>query len=480
MPRKTNAEKQEPEKTPPEESMDTQLDPEKYMEIEEDLRLVRLEVGQLKRENELLRHINKTRAENHAKKVKNIEAENIRAIKVFEVEHDKALKEISRLQRNHLLKAREDVITAVMYNEKDECIKDIQCKGDCEHVVKEVVHKCTQCSNRYQNKNAMEQHVREVHTGHPNCPFCNVSFISLHVLRKHIDETHPETTATNVLTSASSNAAVHPTETFNPASSEEEVSNSTPQEATEVGGADVQHQEEEQDRAEDDQEETGEKQEDWHQVERHGARFQRPTCGYTRNTKHQLERHIRERHEDSTDGYQELTRDSQITCDLCHKSFITKKELSNYMPSEHKSHKPCDYFKEDKCDLNSDECQYNHIKLRPGQEICFKCGTQFTSKRDMLKHIGEEHGHEICHRYLQNKCTVRRCLFNHNISNATNLVTNSQERVKSVPTQADFHSLPTTGPVVWSQVAAHGPKPPTVHKLSAEARNKIRNMTTTI
>ena len=62
--------KQEPEKTPPEENMDTQIDPEKYMEIEEDLKLARLEVRQLKRENELLRHINKTQTENHAKKVK--------------------------------------------------------------------------------------------------------------------------------------------------------------------------------------------------------------------------------------------------------------------------------------------------------------------------------------------------------------------------------------------------------------------------
>ena len=65
-----NEDKQEPEKIPPEETMDTQIDPEKYMEIEEDLKLARLEVGHLKRENELLRHINKTQTENHAKKVK--------------------------------------------------------------------------------------------------------------------------------------------------------------------------------------------------------------------------------------------------------------------------------------------------------------------------------------------------------------------------------------------------------------------------
>ena len=229
-PRKVD--KQEPEKTPPEESMDTQLDPEKYMEIEEDLRLARQEVGQLKRENELLRHINKTQTENHAKKVTHIEGENISAIKVFEVEYNKALKEIARLQKeNHLLIAREEVITSVMDNE----MLNIKCKGDCKHLVKEVIHRCTQCSNRFQNKTAMEQHMKEVHKEHPICPFCSVSFTSLNVLRKHIDETHPEITATNVEpvpTSASASATAQPTETLTLEPSREEVSNS-PQETQE-------------------------------------------------------------------------------------------------------------------------------------------------------------------------------------------------------------------------------------------------------
>ena len=146
---KSKVDYQEPKKTPPKEIMDMELaqtDPEKYMQNEEDLRLARLEVGQLKRENELLRKINNTQTENHAKKVKHIEG----AIKVFEVEYTKALKEIARLQKeNQLLIAREEVITSVMYNEKDERIMNVKCKGDCEHGVKDVIHRCTQCSNRF-------------------------------------------------------------------------------------------------------------------------------------------------------------------------------------------------------------------------------------------------------------------------------------------------------------------------------------------
>ena len=105
-------------------------------------------------------------------------------------------------------------------------------------------------------------------------------------------------------------------------------------------------------------------------------------------------------------------------------------------------------------------------------EICLN------KKRDLLKHIKEANGQEICHRYLGNKCTVRRCIFSHNVSNAPNVDRTSQGRVAQVPTQAYFHSLPTAGPVVWSRVVAKGTKPPTVHKLSEEAQNEIRNMTT--
>ena len=77
--------------------------------------------------------------------------------------------------------------------------------------------------------------MKEVHKEHPNCPFCSVSFTSLNVLRKHIDETHPEITATNVEpvpTSASASATAQPTETLTLEPSREEVSNS-PQETQE-------------------------------------------------------------------------------------------------------------------------------------------------------------------------------------------------------------------------------------------------------
>ena len=46
-----------------------------------------------------------------------------------------------------------------------------------------------------------------------------------------------------------------------------------------------------------------------------------------------------------------------------------------------------------------------------------------------------------------------------------------------VPTQADFHSLPTAGPVVWSKAVAQGPKAPMTPSLSTEAQDEINKIT---
>ena len=58
--------------------------------------------------------------------------------------------------------------------------------------------------------------------------------------------------------------------------------------------------------------------------------------------------------------------------------------------------------------------------------------------------------------------------------NAPNVDRISQRRVAPVPTQADFHSPPAAGPVVWSQAVAQGPKAPVMPSLSIEAQDEIR------
>ena len=159
---------------------------ENKMAIEEDLRLIRIEVAELKKPNDLLRHINKTQIENHAMILKHVEAEHLKSIKVFGDEHNKALQEISKLRNeNHLLKARKEVISASYDLEKEnseeypeeKCIIEEKCIGDCKHIVEEDLKnlqlggkritplentedpRCPQYNNTFQNKTAMAQHV---------------------------------------------------------------------------------------------------------------------------------------------------------------------------------------------------------------------------------------------------------------------------------------------------------------------------------
>ena len=52
--------------------------------------------------------------------------------------------------------------------------------------------KCPQCDFLSMNKMYFNEHMNKKHGDHPNCPFCQVGFTSLDVLKKHITVNHKE------------------------------------------------------------------------------------------------------------------------------------------------------------------------------------------------------------------------------------------------------------------------------------------------
>jgi hypothetical protein len=137
------------------------------------------------------------------------------------------------------------------------------------------------------------------------------------------------------------------------------------------------------------------------------------------------------------------------------------------MKETHKTYKPCEYFKEDRCE--TDNCRYYHYKLKEGEHICYKCPTIFTSKRDIRNHIMEKHSDVICYKFLTNSCNVRRCFFKHIRTSAPNV-----ERT----TEQDFPNLHTIRPVVRSQEVAqpqilHPPMP----NMSLQVQENIAQIT---
>ena len=61
-----------------------------------------------------------------------------------------------------------------------------------------LVHRCPQCNIVSHNKTALEQHVKQIHSNEPSCPFCFVGFRTHQFLRKHIDDYHKERTLKRV------------------------------------------------------------------------------------------------------------------------------------------------------------------------------------------------------------------------------------------------------------------------------------------
>ena len=98
-------------------------------------------------------------------------------------------------------------------------------------------------------------------------------------------------------------------------------------------------------------------------------------------------------------------------CNNCEKTFSGKQELTSHINNSHKTYKPC--INCDKCER--EDCRYNHNKLQGNQEICYKCGLEFTSKTNIINHIKTIHGSEICHKFLQNECSrsSKECIFSH-------------------------------------------------------------------
>ena len=175
--------------------------------------------------------------------------------------------------------------------------------------------------------------------------------------------------------------------------------------------------------------------------------------------------------------------ETSINCHQCNSNFDTNEELTTHIKEYHTNYKPCDYFKEDRC--QDEGCRFYHFKLSPGEHICYKCGKIFKNKRDLIKHIQETHSHIICHRFQRNECTVRKCFFRHvflaagNVDRAAPKLTPPALTEQNFPGLQDFPNLPTARPVVWTQGLANGPQTtaPSMSSLSQQFQNQMNNIT---
>ena len=231
----------------------------------------------------------------------------------------------------------------------------------------------------------------------------------------------------------------------------------------------------------------------------HCALNNTPECLFQCNSKGELDQHIEKHHNKKTwlqcSVCQVYFRDldalaqhmnmahkkennNQTKCSKCELSFSSKEELELHL-KDHQSYKPCRNFGSNNCEFNEDECSFRHIILEQNQQICYKCGSITTSKTELMKHIKEEHGSELCHKFLENKCTFgSRCLFTHIISPVQNV-----DRVSTPArhTMKDFPNTLTTEPVVRPQGRPQNvPPAPLWSQICQQDQNPIQALTTQV
>ena len=151
------------------------------------------------------------------------------------------------------------------------------------------------------------------------------------------------------------------------------------------------------------------------------------------------------------------------------------------MKEAHRSYKPCRNFASNRCEYDGD-CSFYHIILEKGEHICYRCAHKTKSRTEMMRHIKNEHGNIICHRFLRNQCNFgSQCLYSHSVPSAQNVQrnrANSHSDSTHVPTAQDFPDTLTSGPVVGAQ---GGPQIQTpaqpLHHVSQDNQQSIQSLT---
>ena len=117
---------------------------------------------------------------------------------------------------------------------------------------------------------------------------------------------------------------------------------------------------------------------------------------------------------------------------------ISKEDLDKHIIENHKSYKPCRNFATNNCEYT--RCRYEHIILKTGEQMCYKCGDKFSRKSFLLNHIRNNHD-EPCLKYLEGNCTHGiKCVFKHTSAQRVAITPAANESQRS-----DFLLTPASG-----------------------------------
>ena len=136
----------------------------------------------------------------------------------------------------------------------------------------------------------------------------------------------------------------------------------------------------------------------------------------------------------------------EFSCRNCDEICGNKEELNYHIIENHKSYKPCRNFATNNCEYK--ECRFNHVVLKQGEQVCYKCNDKFTRKSMLPNHIRNIHN-DPCLKFQEGNCTYgAKCVFKHigvPAQNVTRRPKHIQNRAPHIESQEDFPPIPITG-----------------------------------
>ena len=130
----------------------------------------------------------------------------------------------------------------------------------------------------------------------------------------------------------------------------------------------------------------------------------------------------------------------QFHCSFCAAKFFNNAELEMHRHQTHKTFRPCKNMPQ--CPYES-SCVFNHSIIDTNMFLCFECGEQFETFRELMFHRKRQHTMSSCRKFTENSCpfTDEACWFNHNEptpeTNKNNQTTSKQQGFWEPPPAAD-------------------------------------------
>ena len=133
-------------------------------------------------------------------------------------------------------------------------------------------------------------------------------------------------------------------------------------------------------------------------------------CDHQTNSMSNLKKHLNLTHHKSHKITP--TTEDKLTCKLCTTTASNETNLKEHMIAMHKSYKPCRNLPN--CQFGND-CIFNHNEISKDMFLCYECGNESTTLRDLMFHRKNKHTVSNCLKYLSKRCIFNNdsCWFNH-------------------------------------------------------------------